>query len=104
LSLQKYELDRQKLIRSLAGLGPNPASAASTIVLRLSASPRRFVVSADVLVLIILLHSCLIGVNISGILDHSLWLREACILLSVTTRTPIIRFATPLLVTPEELP
>jgi hypothetical protein len=34
----------------------------------LSVSPRRFVVSADVLMLIILLYPILIGVNISGIL------------------------------------
>jgi hypothetical protein len=45
----------------------------------LSGSPRRFVVSADVLMLIILLHSSLIGVNISGILDQSLWLRGPCL-------------------------
>jgi hypothetical protein len=69
----------------------------------LSGSPRCFVVSADVLMLIILLHAILMGINISGILGHSLWLQEPCILLSVTTGTPIIRFSTPLPVTHEDL-
>jgi hypothetical protein len=109
LQKSRYELDRPENV--IAGLGPNSASLPLVRVLACHQSTIVLLFlgllvvssSADVLVLNILLYSILIGINISGILDHSFWLREACILLSVTSRTPMIRFATPLLVTHEDL-